>query len=99
MKRGILAMTAVALLLPITAEAQWVFVARKAAQRIHLMTEGGIGAQPGYDLARCRRAERKSSDEAGHPGDDGGGAAAADHSRGAVGVRGTQGRAAHPSHD
>src|SRR6185503_10201998 len=52
MKRGILAMTAVALLLPIaSAEAQWVFVARKAAQRIHHMTEGGIGVQPGYDFA------------------------------------------------
>ena len=52
MKRGILAMTAVALLLPIaSAEAQWVFVARKAAQRIHHMTEGGIGGQPGYDFA------------------------------------------------
>jgi hypothetical protein len=51
MKRGILAMTAVALLLPIAAKAQAVFLARKAVQRIHHMTEGGIGGQPGYDFA------------------------------------------------
>jgi hypothetical protein len=52
MKRAILAMTAVALVLPMaSAEAQWVFVARKAAQRIHHMTEGGVGGQPGYDFA------------------------------------------------
>lgn len=51
MKRGVLAMMAVALLLPIAAEAQAVFVARKAVQRIHRMTEGGTGGQPGYDFA------------------------------------------------
>ena len=33
------------------AEAQWVFVARKAAQRIHHMREEGQGGQPGYDFA------------------------------------------------
>jgi hypothetical protein len=52
MKRGLLALTAAAFLLPMaSANAQWVFVARKAAQRIHHMTEGGIGGQPGYDFA------------------------------------------------
>ena len=34
-----------------SADAQWVFVARKAAQRIHHMSEGGVGGQPGYDFA------------------------------------------------
>ena len=52
MKRTVLAMTAVALVLPMaSADAQWVFVARKAAQRIHHMSEGGVGGQPGYDFA------------------------------------------------
>jgi hypothetical protein len=42
----------VALLLPaVSAEAQWVLLARKAAQRIHHMREGGVGGQPGYDFA------------------------------------------------
>jgi hypothetical protein len=52
MKRKILVMAAVALVLPMaSADAQWVFVARKAAQRIHHMSEGGVGGQPGYDFA------------------------------------------------
>jgi hypothetical protein len=52
MRRRVLAMAAVAMVLPIaSADAQWVFVARKAAQRIHHMTEGGVGGQPGYDFA------------------------------------------------
>jgi hypothetical protein len=51
MKRGILAITAAALLLPVVAEAQAVFIARKAVQRIHRMTEEGPGGQPGYDFA------------------------------------------------
>ena len=52
MRRKVLAMAAVAMVLPIaSADAQWVFVARKAAQRIHHMTEGGVGGQPGYDFA------------------------------------------------
>jgi hypothetical protein len=52
MKRSLLVLTAAAFLLPMTsADAQWVFVARKAAQRIHHMTEGGVGGQPGYDFA------------------------------------------------
>jgi hypothetical protein len=47
----ILAMAAVALMLPMaSADAQWVLLARKAAQRIHHMTEGGVGGQPGYDF-------------------------------------------------
>lgn len=33
------------------AEAQWVFVARKALGRIHQMTEGQQGGRPGYDFA------------------------------------------------
>ena len=36
---------------PSPADAQWVFVARKAAQRIHHMREEGQGNQPGYDFA------------------------------------------------
>ena len=52
MRRSLLILTAAAVLLPTaSADAQWVFVARKAAQRIHHMTEGGIGGQPGYDFA------------------------------------------------
>ena len=52
MKRSLLILTAAAVLLPLaSADAQWVFVARKAAQRIHHMTEGGVGGQPGYDFA------------------------------------------------
>ncbi len=38
--------------LPIApAEAQWVFIARKAAQRIHHMAEQGQNGHPGYDFA------------------------------------------------
>jgi hypothetical protein len=33
------------------AEAQWVFVARKALGRIHQMTEGQQNGRPGYDFA------------------------------------------------
>lgn len=33
------------------AEAQWVFLARKAMGRIHQMTEGQQNGQPGYDFA------------------------------------------------
>jgi hypothetical protein len=33
------------------AQAQWVFVARKAAQRIHHMVDQGQNGQPGYDFA------------------------------------------------
>ena len=33
------------------AEAQWVFVARKAAQRIHHMAENAENGRPGYDFA------------------------------------------------
>ena len=51
MRRGVLAITAVAVLLPVAAEAQAVFVARKAVQRIHRMTEEGTGGQPGFDFA------------------------------------------------
>jgi hypothetical protein len=51
MKRGIGAILAVALVLPVVAEAQAVFIARKAVQRIHRMTEGGSNGQPGYDFA------------------------------------------------
>jgi hypothetical protein len=52
MKRSLLVLAAAAFLLPMaSADAQWVFVARKAAQRIHHMTEGGVGGQPGYDFA------------------------------------------------
>jgi hypothetical protein len=41
-----------ACVLPIaSADAQAVFVARKAAQRIHHLREGGVGGQPGYDFA------------------------------------------------
>ena len=51
--RGILLAAAIAMtVLPIaSADAQWVFLARKAAQRIHHMSEGGVGGQPGYDFA------------------------------------------------
>jgi len=51
MKRGILAIMAAALVLPAVAEAQAVFIARKAVQRIHRMTEEGTNGQPGYDFA------------------------------------------------
>ena len=52
MKRSLLALTAAAFLLPMaSADAQWVFVARKAAQRIHHMTEEGTNGQPGFDFA------------------------------------------------
>src|SRR4029078_5239003 len=51
MKRSLLILTAAAFLLPMaSANAQWVFVARKAAQRIHHMTEGGVGGQPRYEF-------------------------------------------------
>jgi hypothetical protein len=33
------------------ADAQWVFLARKAAGRIHHMVEGQQGGRPGYDFA------------------------------------------------
>jgi hypothetical protein len=46
-----LAILAVALVLPVVAEAQAVFIARKAVQRIHRMTEGGSNGQAGYDFA------------------------------------------------
>ncbi|HLG44852.1 MAG TPA: hypothetical protein VKY24_01315 [Reyranella sp.] len=51
MKRAILAMTAIAVVLPAAAEAQAVFIARKAVQRIHRMTEEGTNGQAGYDFA------------------------------------------------
>lgn len=51
MKRGMLAVMAMALMVPAVAEAQAVFIARKAVQRIHRMTEEGTGGQPGYDFA------------------------------------------------
>ena len=51
MKRGIAAIVAVALALPVVAQAQAVFIARKAVQRIHRMTEGGSNGQSGYDFA------------------------------------------------
>jgi len=35
----------------VPAEAQWVFVARKALGRIHQMTEGQQGGRSGYDFA------------------------------------------------
>ena len=35
----------------VSAEAQWVFVARKALGRIHQMTEGQQGDRSGYDFA------------------------------------------------
>lgn len=51
MKRGVWAIVAIALLLPAVAEAQAVFIARKAVQRIHRMTEEGTNGQAGYDFA------------------------------------------------
>ena len=74
MKRKILVMAAVALVLPMaSADAQWVFVARKAAQRIHHMSRGrrrrpaglrlrlggarGAGRQSVRDRARARAEE------------------------------------------
>jgi len=51
MKRAILAVTVMSLALPAVAEAQAVFIARKAVQRIHRMTEEGTNGQPGYDFA------------------------------------------------
>ena len=51
MKRAILAIMAGALVLPAVAEAQAVFIARKAVQRIHRMTEEGQNGQPGFDFA------------------------------------------------
>ena len=47
-----LAAGALLMVLPLApAEAQWVFVARKAAQRIHHMVEQGQNGHPGYDFA------------------------------------------------
>lgn len=52
MKAVLLAATAAMSVLPIaSADAQWVFVARKAAQRIHHMTEGQGEGRSGYDFA------------------------------------------------
>jgi hypothetical protein len=52
MKRMFLAAAAAMTVLPVaSADAQWVFLARKAAQRIHHMTEGQSGGRPGYDFA------------------------------------------------
>jgi hypothetical protein len=51
MKRGMVAIMAVALVLPAVAEAQAVFIARKAVQRIHRLAEEGQNGQPGYDFA------------------------------------------------
>jgi len=45
---GILLLTVLPLA---SAEAQWVFLARKAAGRIHHMVEGQQGNRPGYDFA------------------------------------------------
>ncbi len=45
---GILLLTVLPLA---SAEAQWVFLARKAAGRIHHMAEGQQGNRPGYDFA------------------------------------------------
>ena len=45
------ALAATVLLPMAAAEAQWVFLARKAAQRIHHMREAAQGAHPGYDFA------------------------------------------------
>lgn len=52
MRSWLVAAAVATVALPIaSADAQWVFVARKAAQRIHHMTEGQGGGQPGYDFA------------------------------------------------
>ncbi len=51
MRRGVWAIVAVALVVPAVAEAQAVFIARKAVQVIHRMAEEGTGGQPGYDFA------------------------------------------------
>jgi hypothetical protein len=52
MKARLWSAIALACVLPIvSADAQAVFVARKAAQRIHTLREGGQGNQPGYDFA------------------------------------------------
>ena len=51
MKRGLLAIGLAAFLLPVVAEAQAVFVARKAVQRIHRMVEEQQPGRPGYDFA------------------------------------------------
>ncbi|WIM14338.1 hypothetical protein [Enhydrobacter sp.] len=54
-RRSVALSSAAGLLLAVVpfapAEAQWVFVARKAAQRIHHMVEQGQNGQPGYDFA------------------------------------------------
>jgi hypothetical protein len=52
MKRKLLAAIVVMTAVPVaSADAQWVFVARKAAQRIHHMAEGQSGGRAGYDFA------------------------------------------------
>ena len=52
MKRLISLLLVAALVVPLApAVAQWVFVARKAAQRIEHMREGQHGNNPGYDFA------------------------------------------------
>ena len=49
MKRKLLAAALAMTVVPVaSADAQWVFVARKAAQRIHHMTEGQSGGRGGY---------------------------------------------------
>jgi hypothetical protein len=51
MKRSVLAIAAAAVVLPAVAEAQAVFVARKAVQRTHRMVEEQQPGRPGYDFA------------------------------------------------
>jgi len=52
MKRLVVSFLVAALVVPLApAAAQWVFVARKAAQRIEHMREGQQGNNPGYDFA------------------------------------------------
>src|SRR5262249_54849496 len=51
MKRGLLAVALMALLLPAVAQAQAVFIARKAVQRIHRMVEEQQPGQPSRDFA------------------------------------------------
>lgn len=48
---ALLAILALPLMPAGPAEAQWVFVARKALGRIHQMTEGQQSGRPGYDFA------------------------------------------------
>jgi len=52
MKRKLLAAAVAMTAVPVaSADAQWVFVARKAAQRIHHMAEGQGEGRAGYDFA------------------------------------------------